>query len=264
MNYKTHRMFLRLAPRRQSGLTLIELAVTMVIALFLLAGVLMMVQNTRTTYSNQTELAQLQDNERLAMTIMTDVIQSSGYFPDPTKNDAASAFPVDGTTFGKVGQAVSGAQSGSTPQDSITVRFRTSSTAVGLGDGILNCLGTSNTSGADHTYVNAFDLGAADASGNRALECTLSTDGVAAAPQTLVGGIQDMQIYYGVKRTTTNDFNVDTYLRANDMQPTDWVSVTSVRLILTFANPVAPGTGAAAPIKFERVIAVMNRAGVMT
>lgn len=263
MNYKTHRTSLRLPPRRQSGLTLIELAVTMVIALFLLAGVLMMVQNTRTTYSNQTELAQLQDNERLAMTIMTDVIQSSGYFPDPTKNDAASAFPAD-TTFGKVGQAVFGAQSGSTPQDSIAVRFRTSHLPAGVGDGILNCLGTSNTTGADHTYVNAFDLGAADASGNRALECTLSTDGVAAAPQTLVGGIQDMQIYYGVKRTTTNDFNVDTYLRAGDMQPTDWVNVTSVRLILTFANPVAPGTGPAAPIKFERVIAVMNRAGVMT
>ena len=262
MNRTTHRVSVRMPARRQRGLTLIELAVTMVIALFLLGGVLMMVQNTRSTYSSQTQLAQLQDNERLAMTIMTDVIQSAGYFPNPVATDAGVSLPVN-APFGKAGQAFYGPpQSTTAPQDSISIRYATSSTAVGVGDGILNCLGTSNVSGASVTYTNTFDLTAADASGNRSLECTLS-DGTTTTTQPLVGGITDMQIYYGVKRTATNDFNVDTYVRAADMQPNDWVSVSAVRVILTFSNPAAPGT-TGKTIPFERVIAVMNKAGNMT
>lgn len=247
---------------RQRGLTLIELSVTMVIALFLLGGVLLMVQNTRTTYTNQTQLAQLQDNERLAMTIMTDVIQSAGYFPDPTTGDAATAFP-SAAPFA-AGQAIVGAQSGSAPQDTITVRYMTQSKAAGTGDGILNCLGASNTTGANVTYTNAFSLSAADATGNRSLQCTLSDGTTTSAATVLVGGIQDMQVYYGVKRTTSNDNNVDTYLRANDMQAGDWSKISAIRLILIFSNPVAPSGTTGKAITFERVIAVMNRAGVMT
>jgi len=261
MNSKIHLAAARVTAHRQRGLTLIELSVTMVIALFLLAGVLMMVQNTRTTYSNQTQLAQLQDNERLAMTILTDVIQSAGYFPDPTTNDAASALPGAGSFA--AGQAILGAQSGSAPEDTITVRYMTSGLPAGVGDGILNCLGSSNTTGANVTYTNAFSLGAADASGNRSLECTLSDGTTTSAATPLVGGIQDMQIYYGVKRTASNDNNVDTYLRAGDMATADWAKISAIRVILIFSNPVAPGS-TGTPIQFERVIAVMNRAGVMT
>lgn len=264
MNQKPYPRCARVPARRQRGLTMIELTVTMVIALFLLAGVLMMVQNTRTTYTSQTALAQLQDNERLAMTIMTDVIQSSGYYPDPVHNDS-TVFTNDPTTGLGSTQTIVGVQSGSAPQDTLTVRYMTSSLAVGSGDGILNCLGSSNTTGHTVIYTNTFALAAtADPSGNRALQCTLS-DGTTTSTQTLVSGIQDMQVYYGVKRTTTiNDFNVDTYVRANDMQPNDWKSISAVRVILIFANPVANGATGTTTITFERVVAVMNRAGVMT
>src|SRR6185312_2853641 len=49
---------------RQRGLTLVEMTVTILIALFLLAGLFSMVQSTRHTYTNQTQLTQLQDSER--------------------------------------------------------------------------------------------------------------------------------------------------------------------------------------------------------
>ena len=259
MNQKLHPLPTRAPAHRQRGLTMIELAVTMLIALFLLGGVLMMVQNTRTTYSSQTALAQLQDNERLAMTIMTDVIQSAGYWPDPVNKDP-SVFPADPTTGLASTQTIIGTQSASAPQDTLTVRFMTAPN-----DTILNCLGSTNTTVGSVIYTNTFSLGAADASGNRSLQCTLS-DGTTTSTQTLVGGIQDMQIYYGVKRTaSTTDFNVDTYIRANDMTaPADWQNISAIRVILTFANPVATGTGGTTTVTFERVIAVMNRAGVMT
>jgi hypothetical protein len=95
----------------------------------------------------------------------------------------------------------------------------------------------------------------------------------AAVTQPLVSGLANVQIWYGIKRNTgTVDNNVDTYLRADDMSTNDavsglndWTQVSSVRIILTFKNPLANGDGKQpATIDFERVIAIMSKAGVST
>jgi type IV pilus assembly protein PilW len=260
----------RLRPR-QRGLTLVEMTVTILIALFLLAGLFSMVQSTRHTYTNQTQLAQLQDSERMAMTLLTNVIESAGYYPDPTSNTSSVLPGVSGTW--DPGQGLLGTSPGGN-LDTIAVRFATK----GL-DTILNCLGGSNKNPiADPpvVYPNTFDLTPPDASGNRSLECTLD-DGSAMPPPPvrLVDGVQNMQIYYGVQRdppANPNDTNVDTYLLGSEMQvmnpngKNDWNLVTSVRIILTFKNPLLPPSSTAAnkTITFERVIAVMGRAGVAT
>lgn len=248
---------------RQRGLTLVEMTVTILIALFLLAGLFSMVQSTRHTYTNQTQLAQLQDSERMAMTLLTDVIESAGYYPDPsiyTKTILPS-----GGIWSAAGQGIYGTAPGGN-QDTIAIRFATKS-----GDTIINCLGNTNTTGAPVVYTNTFSLSAPDASGNRSLQCTLDDgSGVAALPVSLVSGVQAMQIYYGVQTkappaSNPNDTNVDTYLLGSEMTAADWPNVTAVRITLTFNNPlVAPSSNAAKTITFQRVIAVMNRAGVST
>jgi type IV pilus assembly protein PilW len=256
----------RLRPR-QRGLTLVEMTVTMLIALFLLAGLFTMVQSTRHTYTNQTQLAQLQDSERMAMTLLTNVIESAGYYPDPSSY-TPSILPVvaTGTTWAS-GQWMQGTAPGGN-LDTIAIRFATKG-----GDTILNCLGDSNKNApaaAPVVYTNTFSLSDPDASGNRFLECSLD-DGSGTPPKLvqLVSGVQNMQIYYGVQRTAPsnpNDTNVDTYLLGSEMDTADWPTVTSVRIILTFKNPLlAPSSTAAnKTITFERVIAVMGRAGVAT
>src|SRR5207302_8775414 len=85
--------------RCHSGYTLVELMVALAIALFLLGGLFTIVQGTRTTYGNQSQLAQLQDNERLTMTLITDMIHAAGYFPYPQKHTAATSLQADGTMF---------------------------------------------------------------------------------------------------------------------------------------------------------------------
>jgi len=93
------------------------------IGLFLLGGLMTLVQDNRRTFSSQNMLSQLQDSERLAMTMMTDVIQAGGYFPDPTTNTAISALPVSGTIA--AGQPFFGTYNAAAPGDSITVRYAT-------------------------------------------------------------------------------------------------------------------------------------------
>ena len=83
----------------------------------------------------------------------------------------------------------------------------------------------------------------------------------------LVEGIQNMVIYYGVKRNVpvSVDYNVDTYLTADLMSATDWMNVSSIKIRLTFTNPLfGQTTTQPATIDFERIIPVMGRTGIHT
>lgn len=251
-----------LAPRSSSGsargYTLIELMIAMAIALFLLGGLLTIVQSTRTTYRDQTALAGLQNSESLAMIMMTDVVQEGGYFPNPLLNTLATALPAAGAF--QATQAITGTSGGAAPGDTFSVRYMTVS-----GDTIMNCLGLTNLAGPNvtQTYINTFSV---DAAGN--LDCTLSTNGVAAAPVPLVSGVQNLQIWYGVSTNpATGDNNVTAYLTAAQMNatPSYWLDVTAVKLRITFVNPLAAEqAGTPTTHYIERVVGVMSRTGVTT
>lgn len=243
------------ARRRGRGFTLVELMVTVAIALFLLWGLMTVVQNVRQSYGNQQALARLQDQQRFAMSVITDVIQAAGYFPDPAVWTPASALPPAPNFV--AGQSLWGTHSATAPGDTIGVRYMTK-----LGDQVILCDGSTNTGNPVHTYTNLFSVapGGAGVQGGQ-LQCQLDAN----APVALVSGVQNLTILYGVKRNfATDDYNVDTYLTADQMQASDWPNISSVRIRLTFTNPLANQAGQPATILFERVVAVMARAGVYT
>ena len=251
---------MRRQARRQCGFTLIELMVTVGIALFLLGGLLTILQNVRATYGNQQALAQLQDQQRFAMTVLTDVIQAGGYFPDPGTT-ITSALPAAGAY--QAGQAFTGTQGAGGP-DSIGVRYRTAG-----GDGVILCDGSTNLGpvGTSLAYTNLFTVVPPAAGVPGKLLCTLNDN---PTPLAIVSGVQGLSVYYGVKRNPgVTDYNVDTYLTADQMllagpNGNDWANISSVRVILTFTNPLAGQPGQQPTILFERVIEVMSRAGVHT
>jgi len=244
--------------RTQGGFTVVELMVALLIGLFLLGGLLTLVQDNRRSFASQNQLSQLQDAERMAMTMITDVIQSAGYYPDPTTNSATLVMPANGT-FGAAGQAIVGTYNAAAPGDTITVRY-----ATNPGDTITNCIGQSNTGGAVATYTNAFSVV------NGQLVCTMNGTAyniIGTTPTANFTGIvvTNMSILYGVT-TGSSPNNVDTYYTATNVP--NWSNVISVQVTLTFTNPMystlaaAQGTTVPPTLSFQRVITVMGQAGI--
>jgi type IV pilus assembly protein PilW len=234
----------------QSGFTLVELMVATTIAVFLLGGLFASLQSTRSAFRNQGALAQLQDNQRLAMTLMADIIESAGYYPDPKNNDPTVVMPVSGSVV--AGQAISGTYSAAAPGDTMTIRY-----GAGVGDNVMNCLGATNTATAPYDlFVSKFHVDAA----TNALWCQ-STTGAGTKDVLLVNGIQNMSIWYGVKRNAAATGScTDTYVLGNQMAAGDWLNVCSVRVTLTFTNTLNSVNAAQTPITISRTIAVMSTA----
>jgi len=262
------------AARAVRGFTLVELMVTVAIALFLLGGLVTIVGNVREADVNQRALAQLQDQERFALTVITDVVQAGGYFPDSVIWTPASSLLQSGNW--EAGQAVLGTPGAGGAADTLSVRFRTA-----LNDGVLLCDGSTNTAqGPSHAFTNTFSVQPAAPTAIPpvlgGLYCqvdNLGASAVAPAGVLIVPGVVGMKVYFGVKRDLAfADYNVDTYLPATQMcsplfNPCggdDWSNVSSVRVILTFSNPLAARPGQPPTIQFERVIEVMARGGVHT
>jgi type IV pilus assembly protein PilW len=266
MSTRYDRTARRLA-QAERGFTLVELMVTVAIALFLIGGLLTVLQNVRGAYNNQQQLTQLQDQQRFALTILADVIQAGGYFPDPKFWRPDNSMPLSGNYV--AGQAFLGTHPGGSNPDTIGVRYRTEQN-----DDVIFCDGSTNTTQAPTgLYVNQFTVVPPAGNTPGQLQCQL-TDGATAAvingPVPIVSGVENLQVYYGVKRNAAPaDYNVDTYLTADQMNTAgpngnDWLNISSVRVILTFTNPLAGQPGQPATIGFERVIQVMSRAGVHT
>lgn len=251
--------------------------ITILIGLFLLGGLLTLTGAMKRTTGIQGNLETLHDSERLAMTIMTDVIQSAGFFPLTPANvqnatsTAAAQLPAIGTTWA-AGQSILGTHTGTAaaPVDTISVRYLT-----GGGDGVINCTGATSTAAA--TWINTFQI---DGNGN--LQCVLTTGTAApAGPVILVNGlnasgtnvcgagvcgVQNLGVLYGVQtNTSSGTTSVDTYLTADKVTLGNyWGNVISVQITLYFANPLSGQPGqqnAPSQIKITRVIDLMNRAG---
>ena len=268
----------------QRGYSLIELMVAVVVGVFLLAGLFTVFQETRHTSTEQTGLTQLQDEERLAMSLITNVVQSARYYPNVVGGSFASALPTDGGNFTVAGQALYGAvavpATATTPeQDTLTVRF-----ATAPGDNVLNCNGVSNSGPTNPlVYANTFAINAAN-------QLTCIAQSVAAAvpgtPATggqvmpLVNGVVGMSFQFAVNTmyassatspdslgggntaasngnatSTNNPCPADSYEPTSGMSVNmngspvidDWTNVCAIQVTLTFVNPLYQPPGQPSP-----------------
>jgi type IV pilus assembly protein PilW len=243
------------------GFTLLELMIAMTIGLFLAGALITVVQTNKTVFLNQNQLEQMQDGQRMAMTMMTDVIQSAGYFPQPWVNTLGGTLLASGAFANS--QSITGQYLASALGDTISVRYMTAPQ-----DGILNCSGLSNTNavgGANILYVNTFAVvPGVPASQPNQLQCTDQNG----TTYNLVSGVTNLSVLYGVKTNAgATGNNVDTYMNATQVTTNgDWQKIISVQISLTFTNPLytGAGLGQAPTITIQRVIDVMNQTGPST
>ncbi|KUM04419.1 PilW family protein [Chromobacterium subtsugae] len=220
----------------QGGSGLIEVMVAITIGLFLLSMLIMIFTSTELTESNENGLAQLQDNQRTAMTMINAIVQSAGYYPSPQSQTAAAALPAAGG-FG-AGQSILGV---SGPPDTLSVRF-----AAAPNDGVLNCNGNGNTGSANAVYINQFAVNAAN-------QLTCSVNGGSA--QVLVDGVSNMTVLYGVDGSGSG--SVNHYYSAANLPA--GAAVRSIQVTLTMANPLAAKPGQPASVTMSWLIGLMNQ-----
>jgi type IV pilus assembly protein PilW len=244
----------------ERGFSMIELSVALLIALFLLTGMFSILQNTSMASKNQNLLAQLQDEERVAMTMITDVIQQAGYFPNAQTVAATTALPVS-TAFLTAGQAVFGGTN--LYGDTVTVRYQGDSTGS-----VLDCTGNSIPNGTVEEMMFFVQPGP---NNNGALElyCQVLNESTNSVTQTpLVPNVKSLSVFYGVDANASGSAN--TYLPASGMTPPlpatpYWPAVYSVKITVTFPNPLAqagePGQ-TITTVSLSRVIGIMVRTGV--
>ena len=242
----------RTVRRAQSGFTLVEMLVATTVAVFLLGGLIATLQSTRQAYSQQYELAQLQDNQRLAMTIIAGVVETAGYYPKPATYSSAS-FMATGGAWTTAGQSVVGTANVTEPGDTLTVRYGSD-----IIDNVFDCRGHQNDTGVINTMVNTFKV-VKDGAGISWLVCNDGTQ-----DYQLVRDVTNMQVVYGVHLGPTTGSCTDTYLSSAQMvaTPANWPLVCSVRVSLTFNNRVSLVQGGTLTI--TRTIAIMNTAGANT
>ena len=233
----------RPTPRRarQTGFTLVEMMVAVTIGLVVLFGMTATFVNLKNTFRSQDKLAVLQDNERLALTYLTNSLNEAGYFPDPknsstiTASTAPATSPVSPGGTMPAGAGVFGTADGgsATSPESLQTAYASLST-----DGLISCIGT-NYAGSATVPATVRNIYYVDPTTNslmcRVLVNGATTDTMAngGTPQVLVTGVSRMQVYYGIG--TVGSSQVTTYVSPGSV--TTWSNVKAVRVTLNFTNP---------------------------
>jgi type IV pilus assembly protein PilW len=201
----------------QHGFNLIELMITLVISLLLLFGLSTVFLNMRQAFFLRQNMANTQNNERLAVQFLSTAVRNAGATPNPLTL-IPPIQPIKGT-------------GANTWADTLTVKF--------WSDPSVADQGCSAQLIPNHAYTNVFSV-----TGGY-LSCT-ETDATASPPTTttvnLIGGTSNsklqltgMNILYGIDPTGSG--SVGQYASAANI--TDWNTVKTVTFTLLFNAPLA-------------------------
>lgn len=241
---------------RESGFTIVEMMVALSISLIVLLGVAVTFVNIKQSFISQDKVTQLQDNERLAMTILTAALNEAGYFPSPQSADNTQILATTDATYGSMsaGQAIMGVAANGAVPESMSVAF-----AASANDGLITCQGLTLTATqiGSAASVAVRDIFYVDPTTNT-LNCIAEINGSTSATagggtaQPLITNVSSMAVLYGIDGGSGS---VTGYLTPAAVQSGSlWGSVISARITLTFVNPNASAT----PVQWVQTINLLN------
>ena len=226
-----------LNPRRQRGMSLVELMVAMAIGLVITVVIANLFIGTKQTYRTQDDLSRIQENLRFAFQVVGRTVRQAGYRAEWNRTTDAifgtNVPPIDGSNA-----------TGANNSDTIIVRFQGS----GTGASAANCLAANTCAGADGRVLdclgnrvdrqmgpgtgvnvnfaeNWLQVRNGGANGGPALFCSINLGGTWVE---IVPDIENMQVLYGEK---TGPTAVDRYLAAGTVG-LNMAQVLNVRIAL--------------------------------
>lgn len=232
---------------KQSGLTLVELMIAMLIGLFLLQGVLYVFQSSKSGFRLIESEAAMHDSALFAIESLNSTIRMAGHndFNNATlvfdPSETWQNIDTSGLGLGVVaGDIIQGADPAGAP-DQIDVFFE------GAADGSTrNCLGAGVAAGT--VVRNTFTIDAT----NNELEC-----GVNNAPgEPLVSNVTDMQVTWGIDNNA--DGEADQFV-AYAALGTAAARQNIVALIITLRLSSGTGDSVIANKTFTTAVALRNK-----
>ena len=234
---------------KQTGFTLIEFMLAMAMSLFVvlaLSGIFIHIKNA---FFGQNNLGRIQENQRLAITSLTNTIQMAGHVVAPHSGSTPdTVFKPDSRKLFGAGQFI--ALSG----NELSVRYQTAH-----GDGLMNCLGSSNTDQALQVVTNSFSFDEKQ----QTLSCT-ATDNTSGSSASVVIASHVAQFKLSLGIDADGDYSTDYYASSLPANDSRWGAVQSVRIDMQFSNLVDPKASATAtsgnqPLRVVHYINIMNR-----
>ena len=266
-NKKLHTYSNTMGNHYQSGVTLIELMISMVVGLFLLAGVVTNFINTKESDKTRDAVSEMDANANAAFSILRPVIAHAGY-PSLENVRLEKAFytesdgTVENSTCRDGSNKIVWTETVDEPTKDLANRDQL--TVVSLADnpcrkGLASCANTADRNPAAMVYTDCTGGGADLDSGNiRVVSCStdpekgmqdpteariystitllrypgpndriLSCQGSRGGKQPIVDNVEAIQYLYGVTNTTGNTY----YRRADQVEDDDqWGLVTSVQV----------------------------------
>lgn len=221
---------MKLLRKKQAGLTLVELMLSIGLSLFLVLIVAQFFDSNRSSYRTQRSLADIQDRGQFALYVFKQQLRQAG-FVNPANLPKANAtnFPASGTTWTTAGHIITGNAS------SVSVRF------LGADDGnVVNCEGGTVASGTmqSHTF---------DRDANDRLRC----DG-----NELIPGVLQLSLSYG--EDTDSDGIPNTFTTT----PTNWNNVRAASvcaLLVSLEVNVSPNALTVADCNNTDITIASNR-----
>ena len=198
----------------QTGMTLIEIMIALLIGAFLIGGVLEIFINSKQTYRMQENLSRLQENGRSAINFISKDIRMTGYWGclNPSSPDTDIAGINNNAT---VGDDIDDGT------DKITLKGA-------FVQAVTRTCGTAVVTTAAF-YIHA----------NSTITYTINNavlyQNTNSQNNSLVEGIQDMQILYGVDTDLSGTADYGTpnfYVTANNVTTANWPKVVSIRISL--------------------------------
>lgn len=218
--------------RHQSGLSMIELMIGMLLASLIIAGVLYIFNGSRASSLLIEAESKMLDEAQFAMENMNSVIRMAGYTMDPMAG--IDSIITDPAAADLKGDVIKGTDGGASDSDTIEIWYEGNNDSS-----VFDCYG--NTVGLASTGPDVPELRRNiyyidDGS----LICSKSDN--PSDKQPLIDDVADLQILYGIDTDDTADGSVNMYKHANQLSVDERLKVVTVMLSLTLEATIVGDT----------------------